>query len=118
MTQYKYGYINTVGSMSVRPTPNTNNTPIGSLPVNTKAFGDEVTVLSNGDKWLKILETQTGQALVGYVAVIHQSKNYGVLTEIKPTPVPPTTPNFPEWFILTDPQGNKARYEFVRIITE
>jgi exopolysaccharide biosynthesis protein len=31
---YKYQYVNTAGNMSIRPAPNTNNTAIGTLPIN------------------------------------------------------------------------------------
>lgn len=99
--------------MSLRSTPSVNNVPIGSLPMNTKAFGDEVIILSNGDKWLKVISP-----FLCYVAVIHNGKLYGKLTEIPVDPDPNPTPIFPESFILTDPQGNKAEYQFVRIITE
>lgn len=112
---YKYEYVNIVGSMSVRPAPNTNNTPIGTLPMNVHAFGNELTELPNGDKWLKIEKTETGQTLVGYVAVIHLGKPYGKLTEIS-NPDPTPTPQFPQSFVLTNPDGTKGEFQFVRVI--
>lgn len=107
---YKYEYINTVGSMSLRSVDNVDNTPIGSLPKNTKAFGDEVVTHANGDKWLKVISP-----FACYVAVIHNGTKYGVLTEIIPTD-PQPNPTFPESFTLTDPSGNKAEYRFVRLL--
>jgi hypothetical protein len=83
---WKYEYINTVGGMSIRPAPNTNNTAIGSLPVNTKGYGNELYLYSNGDKWVKI---EQGGNAVGWVAVIHAGKPYGKLTELAPTEPPP-----------------------------
>lgn len=115
---YKYEYINTVGNMSIRPAPNTNNTSIGTLTRNVKGYGNELTLLANGDKWVKI---EQGGSAVGWVAVIHASKPYGVLTEITnpepPLPPPPTEPMpFPSEFTLTNPDGSKARYIFDRIL--
>lgn len=116
-----YEYINTAGSMSLRSVANVNNTSIGSLSINTKAYGNEVVILDNGDKWLKVLKIDGMTLPVGnvYVAVIHLSKPYGKLTEIPdevpPPPPPPTSvPAFPEYFILTDPKGVKARFDFTR----
>ncbi len=110
----KYEYINTVGNMSIRPAPNTNNTPVGNLSVNVKAYGNELQVLSNGDKWLKI---EQGGSAVGWVAVIHNGKPYGKLTEVVTNPEP-TQPvqMFPNSFVLTDPSGAKAEYVFVRVL--
>ena len=105
---YNYEYINIVGSMSIRPLPSVNNDRIGTLPINTKAYGNDLTVLSNGDKWLFI---EQGGSVSGWVAVIHLGKPYGKLTELSPIPdPPPPTSQFPEYFILTDPDGNSRRY--------
>lgn len=82
---YKYEYINMVDNMSIRPTQGTANAPTGSLSRNVKGYGNELTILTNGDKWLKIEE---GGSAVGWVAVIHQGKPYGVLTVINTTPSP------------------------------
>lgn len=114
---YKYEYINTIGNMSIRPAPNTNNTPVGSLPKNVTGYGNEVYLYPNGDKWVKI---EQGGSAVGWVAVIHNGKPYGTLTEAvanpDPTPNPPETV-FPQSFILTDPAtGKKAEFEFVRVV--
>lgn len=86
---YKYQYINTIGNMSIRPAPNVNNTPVGSLSVNVTGYGNELQVYPNGDKWLKI---EKGGSAIGWVAVIHQSKPYGTLTEVVSNPDPEPTP--------------------------
>lgn len=87
---YKYEYINVIGNMSIRPAPNTSNTAVGNLPVNTKAFGNELHQYPNGDRWVKI---EQGGSAVGWVAVIHGGKPYGTLSELilpEPTvPIPP-----------------------------
>jgi hypothetical protein len=110
---YKYEYVNVVGSMSIRPAPNTSNSAIGSLPINVKGFGNELYLYPNGDKWVKI---EQGGSAVGWVAVIHAGKPYGTLTEIVTEPEPPIPPSvqFPQSFTLTDPSGAKAEYVFVR----
>lgn len=107
----KYEYINIVGSMSIRPVPNVNNDSVGKLPMNTKAYGDTLSVLGNGDKWLLI---QYGN-ISGWVAVIHNGNPYGKLTEIDNSPEVPT---FPTSFVLTDPNGARAEYQFERIIND
>ena len=67
---------------------------------------------SVGDKWLKV--TYNGQ--VGWVAYIHKGeaicKNFVEITE----PTPPAAPTFPTSYTLTDPQGNKAEYVFVKLL--
>lgn len=107
----KYKYLSNQ-SMNIRPAANVNNSPIGSLPANTVGQGDELVVLTNGDKWLKIL---TGGNAVGWVAAIHNGKVYGTITENDVTqPTDPVT-TFPESFILTDPAtGKRAEFAFVR----
>lgn len=104
---YKYEYINIVGSMSIRPAPYTSNDRIGTLPMNVKGYGNELTEFPNGDKWVKI---EQGGSAVGWVAVIHAGKPYGILTVIGVPPPPPPPSQFPEYFILTDPDGNSKRY--------
>ena len=112
----KYKYISNDYNMSIRPNPTTSNGAIGTLSRGTEGRGDDLTLYPNGDKWIKILE---GGSAVGWVAVVHLGKVYGVLTEIgvePPPPDPEPKPIFPEWFTLTDPSGVKAEYQFVRII--
>jgi hypothetical protein len=109
---YKYEYVNVVGSMSIRPAPNTSNDPLGSLPVNVKGYGNELYLYPSGDKWVRI---EQGGTAAGWVAVVHAGKPYGTLTEI--TVVPPVEPPasvFPQTFTLTDEAGKSAEYAFVR----
>jgi GH25 family lysozyme M1 (1,4-beta-N-acetylmuramidase) len=88
-TMWKYEYLNTIGSMSIRPAPNTNNNPIGTLAINVKGYGNELFLYSSGDKWVKV---EQGGSAVGWVAVIHQGKPYGNLTELIVEPPPPPAP--------------------------
>lgn len=114
----KYKYISTQ-SMNIRPAANVNNSAIGSLPANTAGLGDEVVILANGDKWLKIL---TGGNAVGWVAAVHLGKVYGTITEIVTDPNPQPVASFPDSFILTnnDPThpdfGKRAEFGFVKVL--
>lgn len=112
MTTYKTTYAK---GMNTRPAPNVNNSPNGTV-----AFGSVVEVLETykatadgvnvraGDEWVKISPTQ-------WVAVKHMGVIYGV---VEGNYTPPSEPvqNFPESFILTAPNGEKAEYIFVRVI--
>ena len=77
------------------------------------ADGNEV---KKGDKWLHVTSVDgVNLTEAGWMAYIHKGvaicNNF---TEIEEPP--PTTPTFPESFILTDPSGAKAEYVFVRVI--
>ncbi len=113
----KYKYISNDYNMSIRPNPTTSNGAIGTLSRGTEGRGDDLTLYPNGDKWIKILE---GGSAVGWVAVVHLGKVYGVLTEIGVEPPPPApVEEFPQSFTLTnDSTGNKAQYVFVKVISE
>jgi hypothetical protein len=89
-TMWSYEYINTAGNMSIRPAPNTNNTAIGQLNINTKAYGNQLYDYSNGDRWVKI---EQGGSAVGWVAVIHLGKAYGKLDIMDNTTPPPPEPS-------------------------
>lgn len=109
----RYEYMNTVGNMSIRPAPNTSNSPLGFLMRGVTGYGDEISELPNGDKWVKI---SAGGDAVGWVAVIHLGKPYGILIDTggaTPTPVPSAVPDS---FILTTPDGARAEYNFVRML--
>lgn len=104
---YKYKYVSTQ-NMNLRPAPNVNNSPIGSIPANTVGYGDELQTLTNGDKWLKVLQGGTVQ---GWVAVIHLGKVYGQLTEQLPDPDPNPTPTAPNSFtLINDETGEQTKY--------
>jgi hypothetical protein len=111
---YKFKYRSTQYKMSIRSEPTTAANKIGQLNINVEGFGDEVKNLPNGDSWIKIL---SGGNAVGWVAVIHNGTIYGTIETIGVvTPPPVVTPTFPESFTLTDPQGNRAEYIFVKVL--
>jgi len=98
----------TAGSgLNVRSAPEASADVITSkLPYLTKVTGEEVTN-SIGELWLK-LATVNGQ-VVGYVG--YSSRLYIRVDRILPDePTEPPAETFPDWFDLTDPQGNKQRY--------
>lgn len=104
----QYKYVSNEYNMSIRPSPNTSNGAIGTLPRGVEGRGDELTIYPNGDKWVNISE---GGSASGWVAVVHLGKVYGVVSEIGIEPPPPAPePSFPEYFDLTDPQGVTKRY--------
>jgi hypothetical protein len=109
----KYKYLSTKYNMSIRSEPTTSAPKIGQLNLGVYGYGDEVKDLPGGDKWIKIL---TGGSAVGWVAVVHLGKVYGQIAVIGEEPPPPPVPTFPESFTLTDKNGNKAEYQFVRLL--
>ena len=71
------------------------------------ADGSEV---KKGDKWLKVISVD-GVAVVerGWMAYIH--KGVAICNNFKEiAPVEPPVATFPEYFILTDPEGNTQRF--------
>lgn len=111
---YKFKYRSTQYNMSIRSEPTTSAAKIGQLNINVEGFGDEVKNLPNGDAWIKIL---SGGNAIGWVAIIHEGKVYGTTETIGVVPpVDPPAPTFPESFTLTDPQGNRAEYVFVKVL--
>lgn len=107
--------------MNTRPDHNVNNTPNGTAAYGAKyeiaetwkATTDGVNVKAN-DTWALL-----AGSVVKWVAVVHLGVTYGVIEgEVVPPPPPDPSPvpMFPESFTLTDPQGNKAEYVFVRIL--
>lgn len=108
----------------IRSDHNTGAGVLGDIPANVKVTGEELFVatmqLSNsggvyqfvGDKWLKV----THNNITGWVAYIH--KGQAICKDFKQveSPDPDQTPTFPTSFELVDPNGNKALYQFVRVI--
>ena len=97
---YKYEYLSNQ-NMNLRPAPNVNNSPIGSIKAYTKGLGDELTIYPDGGKWLKVL---SGGSTIGWVAVVPLGIAYGVVTEIsQPAETIPPTPTelYPAQFSLT-----------------
>lgn len=82
------------------------------------ADGSEV---KKGDKWLLVTSVDGIEVTErGWMAYIHKGvpvcNNFTEIPDV--TPPDPTVPVFPESFVLTDPSGAKAEYEFVRIVEE
>jgi hypothetical protein len=101
---------------SVITSYNANELVSGDLLWEAPADGSEV---KKGDKWLHVTH-RNGNPVPeqGWMAYIHKSQficdNFEVIEDV-PDPEP-EVPVFPEYFILTDPQGNKSHYEFVGIL--
>lgn len=96
---------------------------VQSFNANDKLQGDEVweapadgSEVKKGDKWLHVTKRNGNPIpVMGWTAITHKGvavcKN---LVEVGTPPEPPvTTPIFPEYFILTDPQGNTQRFNKV-----
>lgn len=76
------------------------------------ADGSEV---KKGDKWLKVISVDGANVPVrGWMAYIHKGypicSNFTVIGDPPPPPPPPPPSQFPEYFILTAPDGNSKRY--------
>lgn len=88
------------------------------------ADGSEV---KKGDKWLHVTHVDgVPVAVQGWMAYIHKGSsicnNFRVIDGETEPPVvvpPPTTePQFPQSFVLTDPNGHRAEFKFVRLLEE
>lgn len=100
------GTVTAGNGLKVRSAPEASAATVAAaLPYLTKITGEEVTN-SLGEVWIK-LATVNGQ-VVGYVG--YSSRLYIRVDRIIPDEEPPVEPVFPDWFDLTDPQGNKQRY--------
>ena len=98
--------------MNTRPEHGVNNSPNGSVAYNEIVRGLEVWEapadglnVRKGDKWMRLMMTVAD----AWVAVVHMGTVYGIVEEVG-TPPPPPVSQFPEYFILTDPEGNTRRY--------
>lgn len=112
MTEYEYTTTWKKG-MNTRPKPNVNNDPNGAVGYGQLVKGVEVWTspadgvnVKKGDKWMRL-----DDPIEKWVAVIHMGVVYGVLSEGE-EPTPPSV-TFPEYFDLTDPEGNTKRYVLV-----
>ncbi len=90
------------------PTPELTRVNAGVLVVGSEKWtalvdGYEVKA---GDVWLKV----TYNGVTGWMAYIH--KGQAICRDLVETTTPPVepTPTFPEYYILTDPQGNTQRF--------
>lgn len=99
--------------MSIRPSANANNSPIGKLTSGAKGYGDELQTFANGDKWLLLVEGGTAK---GWIAITYNGKDYCSLSEI-PQPAPTTELVFPKSFTLIDDEtGKRAAYAFIKVL--
>lgn len=114
----------------VRPDHNVFSAAITSVNYGIVVEGDELwTAPANGaevyagDKWLRVTKINGipfGQ--VGWMAFVHKGipicNNFKVTDGEPPPPPPPPEPiPFPDEFILTNPDGRKAKYIISNIIT-
>jgi hypothetical protein len=122
MTQYSMTPIN--NGTRMRSDHNVLSTVIASYNRGQLVVGDELWTapadgpdVKKGDKWVKV-KSVDGVIVAerGWMALIHKGvavcNNFQEIED----PDPPPTPVFPESFVLTDPNGAKAEYVFVRII--
>lgn len=109
----------------IRTESNTAGSILAEVPANVQVTGTELftapTPLVNasgayqykGDKWLKI----NYNGVTGWMAYIHKGvKICDNFTEVIDGEPPVAAPTFPESFTLTDPQGNRAEYIFVKAL--
>ena len=102
-------------TINIRKTPavidGVNSNDIGDIPANTEFIGSSLVTGANGVKYIELISVggfnKTG--FVSTLASIQFIEDTGDTT-------PPPAPMFPESFILTDPQGKQARYDFTRIV--
>jgi len=85
---------------------------IGSIPAGTEFIGSSYVTGSDGVKYIDLVSAG-GINRDGYVST---KANITLIEDTGNPPPVPTEPAFPEWFTLTDPNGVKARYDFVRIL--
>jgi GH25 family lysozyme M1 (1,4-beta-N-acetylmuramidase) len=72
-------------TMSLRPDHNTANTPLGSIPAQSKIHGDVIWE-APGEKWLQVIDVN-GVAKTGWVAIVSASRIYCALTDNGTPPV-------------------------------
>lgn len=123
MTTYKMTTINS--GTRIRADHNVFAAVVTSVNAAVQVTGSELwtapadgSEVKAGDKWVKV----TYNGFTGWMAYIHKGvaicNNFQTIADVPPVDPPPvpTEPVFPEWFTLTDPNGVKARYDFVRIV--
>lgn len=125
MTTYSMTPINS--GTRLRTDHNTFATVIASYNSGALILGDELweapadgLEVRKGDKWLHVVSVNGVKLFeTGWMAYVHKGlpicNNFKTIVDVPP-PAPSPVPMFPESFTLTDPQGNKAEYQFVRIL--
>lgn len=122
MTQYSMTPFNSGTRM--RTDHNVFASVIASYTRGQLVVGDEIweapadgSEVKKGDKWLKVTSVDgVNVAERGWMAYIHKGTLICDNFKIIENPDPNPTPIFPDSFTLTDPNGAKAEYKFVRII--
>lgn len=100
-------------TVNIRSTPAVTSTnDIGDIPAGTEFIGSGLVVGANGTKYVNLISAG-GINKVGYVSTV---ANITLLEDTGTTPPPPPVSTFPESFILTEPDGKRAEYIFVREI--
>ena len=87
---------------AVLTTVNANVTVTGTEKWTAPADGVEVKA---GDIWVKV----SYNGVTGWMAYIHKGQPI-CKNLVEATPPPSTSPIFPEYFILTDPEGRTQRF--------
>ncbi len=122
MTQYSMTPFNSGTRM--RTDHNVFASVIASYTRGQLVVGDEIweapadgSEVKKGDKWLKVTSVDgVNVDERGWMAYIHKGVPICDNFKIIENPDPNPTPIFPDSFTLTDPNGAKAEYKFVRII--
>lgn len=111
MTNYSMTTIS--GNTRIRQDHNTSAAVLTSVNANVTITGTEKwTALTDGyevkagDVWLKV----SYNGVTGWMAYIHKGQPICKNLVETTTPTEPTAPKFPEYFILTDPEGKTQRY--------
>lgn len=125
MTNYSMTPIN--NGTRLREDHNTFAPVITSYNRGQKIVGDQIweapadgTEVKKGDKWIRVTHVDEVELTrKGWMAYIHKGEDICKdFHEISDEVPPPTSPVFPESFVLTDPGGAKAEYVFVRILED
>jgi GH25 family lysozyme M1 (1,4-beta-N-acetylmuramidase) len=95
-------------SMSLRPDHNTSNTPLRSIPAQSKMQGDVIWEAA-GEKWLNVIQVNgVPLAVPGWVAIISASRVYCSLVDSAPHPPPAEEP--PAFIVAHWANGQTRKY--------
>jgi len=125
MTQYTA--IPIFNGTRLRSDHNTFAAQIISFAANTPLEADEVWTapadgneVKAGDKWIHVVKADGAAVTPGWTAVIHKGlpicKEFTEIPDPVPDPDPQPQPNFPEWFVLEQPDGSRAQFAFVKVL--
>lgn len=108
----------------VRTDHNTLAGVVGSYAIGDSIRGDSIWVapadgaeVKRGDQWLHVTHIN-GTPVVGWMAIIHKGAFICETPKVVEdgTPAPSVKPVFPETFVMTAPNGEKASYQFVELL--